>query len=67
MQVADISIWKEVVARGKILGDDDADFSESPSSDLASNVYSFGTILLEIISGKVPYSEEITGCGMLEQ
>ncbi|XP_008789371.2 protein MALE DISCOVERER 2-like isoform X1 [Phoenix dactylifera] len=57
-KVADINIWKEVAAKGKILGDDDADFSESPSSDLASNVYSFGTILLEIISGKVPYSEE---------
>lgn len=57
-KVADISIWKEVAAKGKISGDDDADFSESPSSDVASNVYSFGIILLEIISGKVPYSEE---------
>ncbi|RRT40816.1 hypothetical protein B296_00038645 [Ensete ventricosum] len=58
MQIADVSVWKEIVSEGKTNGDDDLDPSESLSADPASNVYSFGILLLEIVSGKVPYSEE---------
>ena len=58
MQIADVSGWKEFVSEGKTNGDDDLDPSESLSADPAGNVYSFGILLLEIVSGKVPYSEE---------
>ena len=38
---------------------DNAEHSELPPlADPESNVYSFGVLLLEIISGKLPYSEE---------
>ncbi|RWV96789.1 hypothetical protein BHE74_00039382 [Ensete ventricosum] len=57
-KIADVSVWKEIVSEGKTNGDDDLDPSESLSADPASNVYSFGILLLEIVSGKVPYSEE---------
>lgn len=40
-------------------GDHDTEHSELPPlADPESNVYSFGVLLLEIISGKLPYSEE---------
>ncbi|CAD5189700.1 unnamed protein product [Musa acuminata subsp. malaccensis] len=57
-KIADVSVWKEIVSEGKTNGDDDLDPSESLSADPAGNVYSFGILLLEIVSGKVPYSEE---------
>lgn len=38
---------------------DNTEHSELPPlADPESNVYSFGVLLLEIISGKLPYSEE---------
>nr|CAD1834389.1 unnamed protein product [Ananas comosus var. bracteatus] len=57
-KVMDVSVWKEVIAKGKISGDDNIDVSETPTADPAGNVYNFGILLLEIISGKLPYSEE---------
>ncbi|XP_077252228.1 leucine-rich repeat protein kinase family protein isoform X2 [Tasmannia lanceolata] len=57
-KILEYSFWKDFVAKGKISRDEDADPSELPSTDTESNVYSFGMLLLEIISGKLPYSEE---------
>lgn len=43
----------------KISGDGDSEHSVLPPlADPDTNVYSFGILLLEIISGKLPYSEE---------
>ena len=40
-------------------GEDDKENSELPPfADPKTNVYSFGILLLEIISGKLQYSEE---------
>ena len=57
-QVCDTSVWKEVAAVKKITGDDEMDPSESTFVDPGSNVYSFGLLMLEIISGKLPNFEE---------
>uniref|UniRef100_A0A1D1YB95 Putative LRR receptor-like serine/threonine-protein kinase MRH1 n=2 Tax=Anthurium amnicola TaxID=1678845 RepID=A0A1D1YB95_9ARAE len=57
-KIAEIGFWKEVAAKGKLSGEDDNSFSESLSTHPESNIYDFGLLLLEIISGKHPYSEE---------
>uniref|UniRef100_A0A0D9WJN4 Protein kinase domain-containing protein n=1 Tax=Leersia perrieri TaxID=77586 RepID=A0A0D9WJN4_9ORYZ len=55
-KIADLSVWHEVVSKGRMSTTND-DQNETISSGLAENVYSFGILLLEIISGKLPYSE----------
>lgn len=57
-KICDTSVWKEITAKRSKSADHDFDPSESPDICLWSNVYSFGVLLLEIISGKLPYSEE---------
>lgn len=51
-KIADMSVWHEVISQGKTTtnGDEQA----SSAGLLAGNVYSFGALLLEIISGKLP-------------
>ncbi|XVF27483.1 hypothetical protein REPUB_Repub14bG0111300 [Reevesia pubescens] len=49
----------EAAPKSKSLGDGESKHSEFPPIvDPELNVYSFGILLLEIISGKLPYSEE---------
>ncbi|XP_006654778.1 protein MALE DISCOVERER 2-like [Oryza brachyantha] len=55
-KIADLSVWQEVVSEGK-MPRTNGDHQEPISAGLAGNVYSFGILLLEIISGKLPYSE----------
>ncbi|XP_038985119.1 protein MALE DISCOVERER 2-like isoform X2 [Phoenix dactylifera] len=59
-KIADLSMWKEFTAAAakRNTSGDDLDLSGSPFSDPGTNIYSFGLITLEIISGKLPYSEE---------
>lgn len=57
-QVAEFDFWKEFVAKGKIPDDDDSNRSELPLADTESNVYNFGVLMLEVVSGKVPHCEE---------
>ncbi|KAG1335257.1 Protein MALE DISCOVERER 1 [Cocos nucifera] len=59
-KITDLSMWKEftaAAAKRNACGDD-PDLPESPFSDPGTNVYNFGLLMLEIISGKLPYSEE---------
>uniref|UniRef100_A0A0D9V423 Protein kinase domain-containing protein n=1 Tax=Leersia perrieri TaxID=77586 RepID=A0A0D9V423_9ORYZ len=57
-KVADMSVWQEVISRGKMPKNDDfVDHYEPVSADPAGNVCSFGLLMLEIISGRPPYSE----------
>ncbi|KAF0917382.1 hypothetical protein E2562_017836 [Oryza meyeriana var. granulata] len=57
-KVADMSVWQEVISRGKMPKSDDLiDHYEPISADPAGNVCSFGLLMLEIISGRPPYSE----------
>ncbi|KAL5219791.1 hypothetical protein ABZP36_024504 [Zizania latifolia] len=57
-KIADMSVWQEVISRGKMPKNDDfVDQYDPISADPAGNVCSFGLLMLEIISGKPPYSE----------
>ncbi|XP_031495764.1 protein MALE DISCOVERER 2-like [Nymphaea colorata] len=56
-KLADFSYWKAPVEKAKTC-DDDLEQLDWPYKDLESNIYNFGILLLEIISGKLPYSEE---------
>ncbi|KAL5989689.1 hypothetical protein ACLOJK_010582 [Asimina triloba] len=49
-KVLERDFWKELVEKGKISGDEDV--SELPLADTESNVYSFGILMLETISGR---------------
>ncbi|CAN6483222.1 unnamed protein product [Victoria cruziana] len=56
-KLADFTYWKAPVEKTKTC-DDDLEQLDWPYKDLESNIYNFGILLLEIISGKLPYSEE---------
>lgn len=57
VQIADVGIWKEVATKAKTAKEDSSSRSEC-SPDIASNVYCFGTLLIEIISGKLPEADD---------
>ncbi|KAL7142605.1 hypothetical protein ABFS83_08G134600 [Erythranthe nasuta] len=58
-KIADMSFWAELVAKSKNHTENDSETNELPPlADVETNVHSFGMLLLEIISGKLSYSEE---------
>ena len=57
-QVSDATVWKEVIRKQKALKNENIDLSEEKLVDVKSNVYSFGLLLLEIITGRLPYSDD---------
>lgn len=58
-QIVERDFWAELALKPKVSGENESEHSElCPSSDPETNVYSFGLLLLEIISGKLPYSKE---------
>ncbi|XP_062162449.1 protein MALE DISCOVERER 2-like isoform X1 [Alnus glutinosa] len=58
-KIAEISFGLHGASKSKTSVEDEKENSELPPlSDPETNVYSFGILLLEIISGKLPYSEE---------
>ncbi|OEL28229.1 Protein MALE DISCOVERER 1 [Dichanthelium oligosanthes] len=55
-KIVDMSVWHEVISKGKTPTNGELDrHHEQVSAALAGNVYSFGVLLLEIISGKLPH------------
>lgn len=60
-KVAEAVFNPEITSKSKALSDDESENSVSelpPNVDPETNIYSFGIILLEVISGKLPYLEE---------
>ncbi|ONK69063.1 uncharacterized protein A4U43_C05F18900 [Asparagus officinalis] len=55
-KIVDISLFNE--SKKIASGVDSQDTSKLLDTDTESNVYSFGMLMLEVISGKFPYSEE---------
>jgi hypothetical protein len=59
LQIVDMSVWHELMSEGKQRRNGDrVDHHEQVCAGLAGNVYSFGVLLLEIISGKLPHYSE---------
>ncbi|XP_062181190.1 protein MALE DISCOVERER 2-like [Phragmites australis] len=57
-KIADMSVWHDVISEGQLpINGDLVVHHEQVSAGLARNVYNFGVVLLEIISGKIPYPE----------
>lgn len=58
-QIGEVGFWAELVAKSKNLVETDSEHSEFPPlAHLDTNIYSFGILLLEIISGKLLSSNE---------
>ncbi|KAA8515098.1 hypothetical protein F0562_018115 [Nyssa sinensis] len=58
-KIAEVSFSIDVASKRRISGESESEHSELPPlADLETNVYSFGLLLLEIISGKLPYTKE---------
>ncbi|XP_042477359.1 protein MALE DISCOVERER 2-like [Macadamia integrifolia] len=57
-KIGEHTCWSDL-CKSKNSGQDDSGHSELPPlADPETNVYNFGLLLLEVISGKLPYSEE---------
>ena len=57
-QISEITFGKSVLSPTKTTGDESKKPELPPHSDPETDVYNFGILLLEIISGKLPYTEE---------
>ncbi|MFS7919584.1 putative transferase, protein kinase RLK-Pelle-LRR-VI-2 family [Helianthus anomalus] len=58
-KVAEMGFWNDLVSKAKLSADSESEHSALPPLiDTETNVYSFGVLMLEIISGKLPYSEQ---------
>lgn len=58
-KVAEMSFWKDFVSKAKGSAEAESENSELPPLvDTETNVYCFGILMVEIISGKLPYSDE---------
>ncbi|XP_051129115.1 protein MALE DISCOVERER 1-like isoform X1 [Andrographis paniculata] len=57
-KICDVAFWAEFVASSKNPAAHEPDHSEQPPLALETDVYSFGILMLEIISGKLPESKE---------
>lgn len=58
-KIVEVDFWKDISYKSGVSVDDKSEPSVlQPLAETEENVYSFGVLLLEIISGKLPYSEE---------
>ncbi|KAD4179436.1 hypothetical protein E3N88_28027 [Mikania micrantha] len=58
-KIAEMGFWKDLISKSNLSADFESEHSQLPPLiDTETNVYSFGILMLEIISGKLPYSEQ---------
>lgn len=59
LQIADVAFWEELITKSKTPENEPSEHcSLPPLPDVESNVYSFGMLSLQIISGRLPHSKE---------
>ncbi|XP_047947841.1 protein MALE DISCOVERER 2-like isoform X1 [Salvia hispanica] len=60
-KISDVAFWEELITKAKKApaGENESEHSLLPPlADVDTNVYSFGILMLEIISGRLPHSKE---------
>ncbi|KAJ8568867.1 hypothetical protein K7X08_032564 [Anisodus acutangulus] len=57
-KITETDFWSELTVKSKSTSDDLENSVLPPLANPETNVYSFGILLIEIISGKSPYSDE---------
>ncbi|CAN4105605.1 unnamed protein product [Withania somnifera] len=66
-KVTELAFWSEIMVKSKFASGDLENSELPPLADPETNVYSFGILLLEVISGKSPYSERESLLSWAEQ
>ncbi|CAH9055408.1 unnamed protein product [Cuscuta europaea] len=56
-KIMEMSFWEELASKSKC-GDSEEHSELPPLADPEKNIYCFGLVLLEIVSGKLPFTEE---------
>ncbi|KAK1418295.1 hypothetical protein QVD17_27438 [Tagetes erecta] len=58
-KVAEVAFWRDLISKPKASAESESEHSVLPPLiDIETNVYCFGILMLEIISGKVPHSDQ---------
>ncbi|XP_076947488.1 protein MALE DISCOVERER 2-like isoform X2 [Bidens hawaiensis] len=57
-KVAEKGFWKDLMSKAKVSADYESEHSLRPPINTETNVYCFGILMLEIISGKLPHSDQ---------
>ncbi|KAL1555981.1 protein MALE DISCOVERER 2-like [Salvia divinorum] len=57
-KISNVAFWEELITKSKAPENESEHSSLPPLADVETNVYSFGILLLEIISGRLAYSKE---------
>ncbi|KAL3345184.1 hypothetical protein AABB24_024231 [Solanum stoloniferum] len=66
-KITELAFWSDIMVKSKSSSGDLENSELPPLSDPETNVYNFGILLLEVISGKAPYSERDSLLSWAEQ
>ncbi|KAI3704134.1 hypothetical protein L1987_74348 [Smallanthus sonchifolius] len=58
-KVAEVAFWSDLISKAKVSLESELEHSAlSPLIDTETNVYCFGVLMLEIVSGELPHSDQ---------
>ncbi|XP_015067185.1 protein MALE DISCOVERER 2-like [Solanum pennellii] len=66
-KITELAFWSDIMVKSKSSSSDLENSQLPPLSDPETNVYNFGILLLEVISGKSPYTERDSLLNWAEQ